>query len=71
MFHRQRKDVAVGLGPNASHPPGVGKKTNFAKIRTIGEAGCNLAITHDNVDNTLLDKVHFVANCTFSNDYVT
>ncbi len=56
MVDGQGEDVAVGLGPDAGHPPCVGEETNFSEVGSVGQAGRHFAVQHHDVDDTLLQS---------------
>ena len=70
MFDRQTEDITIGLSPDRSHSSGICQETNFAEIRTIAETRGYIASAQNNVDNALLDKVHFGADRTLFDYYV-
>ena len=58
MVHAQAEDVAVRLGPHAGHAARVGQQADLPEVGAVREAGRDLAVTHHDVHDALLDEVH-------------
>jgi hypothetical protein len=71
VFHRQGKEVAVGLGPNTGHSSGVCQQADLTEIGPVAERCGHIAVAHHNVHNSLLDKVHFRSDGALLDDDIT
>lgn len=63
MVDGQGEKVAIRFGSHTGHTASVRQQTNLAKVRAVAQAGCNLAVGHDDVDDAFLDEIHLVADC--------
>lgn len=71
VIHWQWKEIAVRFSPDTGHTSGIGQQTDLTEIGAITQTGRHFTVTHHNVDNTFLDKVHFGTDGGFFDDDVT
>lgn len=71
MIHREAEEIAIGLRSNRRYPPRVRQQTDFTKVRSIRQRGCDFAVRHYDIDYAFLYEVHFRADSTLLNDDIT